>query len=264
MAGKALLILCCLALGPKVAYAEEVLVGRMAIPAKNQDSAQGSTQPLVASGADKSGKADNTTSATPASQRKGFYLTGAAGMNWPQNADVKSIDPDFQNYGYKEYHKPGVSIEAGAGYDFGSLRAEITYAYDRSALSGYNDSTEYTKYNNNSYVNKNSALASLYWDVDLKSRFSPYIGAGIGYSSLNVSASSDAFATYDSYQANGLGYQAKAGINYLINNRSDMFAEAVYRGMGRYQAYDGSTNYQYNNYNSWGFQIGARYRFGAK
>ena len=150
MLGKALLVLGCLALGPQAAYAEEVLAGRMAIPAKNQDSAQGSTQPLVASGADKSGKADNTTSATPASQRKGFYLTGAAGMNWPQNADVKSIDPDFQNYGYKEYHKPGVSIEAGAGYDFGSLRAEITYAYDRSALSGYNDSTEYTKYNNNS------------------------------------------------------------------------------------------------------------------
>lgn len=104
----------------------------------------------------------------------------------------------------------------------------------------------------------------MYWDIDLKSRFTPYIGGGIGYSTVNAAPTSDSYADYNAYYGNAFGYQFKAGLSYLINNRSDVYAEAVYRGMAGYPVYDGSSWYQYSNYNSMGFQLGARVRFGPR
>lgn len=69
-------------------------------------------------------------------QLKGFYITGALGGNWPQAVNARSTDANASPYGYQDFHNSGVSIEAGAGYDFGPLRAEVTYAYDASALAG--------------------------------------------------------------------------------------------------------------------------------
>jgi len=212
-----------------------------------------------------SGSQQGATETPSVAQLKGFYFTGALGGNWPQPVNVQGLN-SVSPYGFQEYHNSGISIEAGLGYDFGSLRSEITYSYDSSLSSSYSDFTGVTNYSPRAAVVKNNALASLYWDIPLNSRLVPYIGGGIGYTALNASPSGEfngfSYAPYSGYLANGLGYQAKLGISYLINRRSDIFAEAIYRGMGSYQASDGYTLYKYGNYNSLGFQIGARVRFG--
>jgi opacity protein-like surface antigen len=253
MFGKALLIGACIASCPVASFAETKTGERQA-------TAQA---PLVLADAAVTATTSTTPPVSLSTQLKGFYITGALGGNWPQTVNAKSLDSQYPPYGYQEFHNSGVSIEAGAGYDFGALRLEATYAYDASSVTSYSDYQGLTNYTSPGQTAKNSALASLYWDIDLKSRFTPYIGAGIGYSTLNTQATSDGLADYDAYYGNAFGYQFKLGMSYLLNRRSDIFAEAVYRGMAPFSMYDGSSWYQYGNYNSMGFQLGARVRLGG-
>ena len=250
---KALLIGACIAASPVAALAETQTSGSPSV-----DKA-----PLVLADAAAAGSATATLPVSLSTQLKGFYITGALGGNWPQTVNATSLDSQYPPYGFQEFHNSGVSIEAGAGYDFGALRLEATYAYDASSVTGYSDYQGLTNYTSPGQTAKNSALASLYWDIDLKSRFTPYIGAGIGYSTLNTQATSDGFADYDAYYGNAFAYQFKIGMSYLLNRRSDIFAEAVYRGMAPFSVYDGSSWYQYGNYNSMGFQLGGRVRLGG-
>lgn len=202
---------------------------------------------------------------TPANQLKGFYLTGALGGNWPQQVNVEELTNNFgESYGFKDFSYSGVSGEVGIGYDFGSLRAELTYAYDGSSLKNYTDLEGSFDYiNGGGGISKNTIIASGYWDIDTKSRFIPYLGGGVGYSNLRVGQSEDLLFFYPEYRANSFAYQAKAGLSYLVNRRSEAFVEAVYRGMAGFNVnpVEGLT-YRYGNYNSWGFQLGARVRFG--
>jgi len=137
----------------------------------------------------------------------------------------------------------------------------LTYAYDASYLNSYTDGFGTFQYVSSPYANKQSVLASAYWDINLNSRFSPYIGAGLGYSNLTMSTAADQFNPYNGYSGGAFAYQFKAGLSYLVSRRSDLFAEAVYRGMTSYPVADNGLRYSYGNYNSWGFQLGARYRF---
>lgn len=200
---------------------------------------------------------------TPAQQVKGLYLTAGFGANWPQAVDVQQLTqvPGLPYDGFQDNHNSGFSVETGLGYDFGNFRAEATYAYDASYLNNYTDQFGTFQYVQSPYVNKQSFFLSAYWDVNLKSRFSPYVGAGLGYSNLSASSAQDQFGPYSGYSGGALAYQFKAGLSYLLDKRSDLFAEAVYRGMNGYPVNDNGIQFSYSGYSSWGFQLGARYRF---
>lgn len=194
----------------------------------------------------------------------GFYLTGAVGSNLPTNSSVNETTIiDNTNYSYDDHHYGGFSAEVGVGYDFGNIRAEITYAYDGSSLASYTDQVETYQYNGGA-ASKNSVFASSYWDINLKSRWTPYIGGGVGYSSLAVTPSGNSQTgpgAYPGYRTSSFAYQAKLGISYRLNRRTDTFIEGSYRGTSGYSFTDNGVKHSYNNYNSWGLQLGARLHF---
>jgi opacity protein-like surface antigen len=203
------------------------------------------------------------STATRSNQLKGFYLTGALGGNFPTNSTAVETSNLFgTTYSFVDTHTGGFSAEVGGGYDFGSIRTEITYAYDGSTLANYSDQYGSYQYTGGS-VNKNSVFASAYWDINLNSRLTPYIGGGIGYSNLNVSPSGDAISganAFAGYSAGAFAYQVKVGLSYLLSRRADAFVEGLYRGMGGYNTIDNGIHYSYSDYNSWGVQLGARVR----
>ena len=100
-------------------------------------------KPLVLVDSGNTSQPGSTTTVRLENQIKGFYLTGALGGNWPQPVNAHLLDSNTGAYGFQDFHNSGVSIEAGAGYDFGDFRAEVTYAYDASSLSSYSDTVAY-------------------------------------------------------------------------------------------------------------------------
>lgn len=75
-------------------------------------------------------------------------------------------------------------------------------------------------------------LASVYLDIPANSRWAPYVGGG-------------------------LGYQAKVGLNYLANKKTDIFVEGVYQGSSGFE----ENSIDYSSVNMWGARLGARFRF---
>lgn len=212
---------------------------------------------------------------------KGWYLTIGAGAQTPSDQTVNStgtlVSPFFTpllfNFGNNNSTKldlgGGFSGDVGVGYDFGALRAELTYGYSRASLNAVGAANPIgfgafgiVPFTNNvsGIINKNDVLASLYYDFENNSRWTPYIGGGIGYTNLSTpSFSLNGFPT-NSVNKGLFGWQAKVGVSYAMSYNSDVYLEGVYQGAGGYS----SENLTFDAFNSFGGKIGFRYRFGAR
>ncbi len=211
----------------------------------------------------------------------GWYLTIGAGAQTPSDQTVNSngtlVSPFFTpllfNFGNNNSTKldlgGGFSGDVGVGYDFGALRAELTYGYSRASLNAVGAANPIgfgafgiVPFTNNvsGIINKNDVLASLYYDIETNSRWTPYIGGGIGYTNLSTpSFSLNGFPT-NSVNKGLFGWQAKVGVSYAMSYNSDVYLEGVYQGAGGYS----SENLTFDAFNSFGGKIGFRYRFGAR
>lgn len=183
----------------------------------------------------------------------GWYLTVGAGAVWPSSRNY--TEPTFGTAGNIGY-TGGFSIDGGIGYDFGAIRAELTYGYSNPSVNSVSNNV-FGPLAATGRVNKNDILASLYWDVLPFSRFTPYIGGGIGYTNLGTPN-----VTLNGFGLGGgnrglFGWQAKVGLSYALAYNWDLYAEGTYSGAG------GSNNNLINlgSYNDFGAKLGFRYRF---
>jgi opacity protein-like surface antigen len=211
---------------------------------------------------------DTTTGSTTSTNMdvpdpKGFYATLGVGAAWPQtvngNSDIFGVNVNA-SYGLGG----GFALETGAGYDFGPVRAELTYSYSHATLNNVSITAlgqGVSASISNGGVNTNSVLASAYVDIPTKSRWVPYIGGGIGYTNVGWGAySGSAFGVTITQTAGSqgvFGYQAKAGVSYLASKTTDVFVEATYQGTSGFTV----DQVNYDPLGSWGARLGARYRF---
>jgi opacity protein-like surface antigen len=185
----------------------------------------------------------------------GWYLTVGAGAAWPSDIDVRTRGFDPNSNGDITFGG-GFSADGGIGYDFGAIRAELTYGYTRASLNE-------VEFNNNDFggsgiINKNDVFASLYWDI-LPGRWTPYIGGGVGYTNLSTpSFNVDGFRT-DSGNEGMFGWQAKVGVSYALAYNWDIYVEGTYSGA---EGFD-SDNISWDAYNDFGAKLGFRYRFAS-
>jgi len=183
-----------------------------------------------------------------------LYLTGAAGANNPTTRTNTGEAGTFE-----EYTNPGASAELGLGVNFDGLRIEATYALDASQLSGYTNVRGVDfDYISGGEVRKQSAFLSGYWDVFRRKSWTPYLGAGIGYSNLDVRGFSDPGLSYNAFNRSLWGYQFKAGISVDVSASSKIFAEGIYRGTSRFNTNDGFNDWNNASWSSWGGQLGIR------
>ena len=203
--------------------------------------------------------------------RAGWYGTLALGTMKPQDQTAYVLT----HYGYDIHgsiqRKTGFSGEAGIGYDFGDIRAEVTYGYSRNDLissqasaMGINEKTAGLS----GTTTTQRILANLYWDIKTKSKFTPYAGGGIGYGAVRQSATTFQMAYGTGYgQGNTsdvLAYQGKIGIGYMTMPNLEVFLEGVYQGNAGYNGQSGFTPNPSSNGNSnaWGANLGFRYKLG--
>jgi opacity protein-like surface antigen len=207
--------------------------------------------------------AASTAPSTNNNQATGFYLTGAAGAAWP-GARSASNPYTTPVYTYTEHFAGGFSAEAGIGYDFGTVRTELTYNHESSTLLSRTDSddpSEITNYTSGQ-MGVSGVLLSAYWDINTSSRWTPYIGGGVGYGWVSHSAYSDEGGwSSGAYGASAFAWQAKAGLSYSLTPKGDLFAEFIYRGLGGFNSKEGIRSFPYESLHRFGVQIGTRWRF---
>ena len=106
-----------------------------------------------------------------------------------------------------------------------------------------------------------SILVSTYVDIPTKSKFTPYVGGGLGYTNVGWGAySASALGITLTQQAGSqgvLGYQAKLGVTYQASAKADVFVEGTYQGSSGFSV----DRVNYDSLSAFGARVGARYRF---
>lgn len=192
----------------------------------------------------------------------GWYLTVGAGAVWPGNIDffgnVAPATATSQPRGVLSQNA-GFSVDGGVGYDFGAIRTELTYGYSAPSVDQVVSRNLGTTVSSSGKINKNDILLSAYWDVLPFSRFTPYIGGGVGYSNLSTPSFTAGDFRTSSRNKGLFGWQAKAGISYALAYNWDVYAEGTFSGTGN--PHFESVNF--SSYSDVGAKLGFRYRFAS-
>ncbi len=134
----------------------------------------------------------------------GWYISGATGVNFSQEANVKTSAGD-NNVSFDQ----GVSLAGSGGYAFDNgIRAEAELFYDRP-----NVDTISAISNANGHLSNVDLFANGLYDFQTGTMFTPYIGAGVGLafvSAKNVGALASGGYLNESDSTN-FAYQAIVG-----------------------------------------------------
>jgi len=248
--------------------AAEAAPGRAAL--LSPDGAPIAALPATEPGTNRNGtvaQAFGTPESVAYEQSTGWYVGIGLGAAWPSELGVRTRNLDnqgFDNVNGDVSFGGGFSGDLAVGYDFGAIRTELSYGYTRGSVNDVSVSDNGNDFNigSSGIINKNDIFASAYWDISTGSRWTPYLGGGIGYTNLStprirLSGNGNSVSTGSDNQ--GLfGWQAKLGVSYGVSNNADVYVEGTYSGAS---GFDGD-NLRYDSYNDFGAKLGFRYRFG--
>lgn len=150
-------------------------------------------------------------------EEKGVYLFGSAGLGTINDIDFINVD---NNQAGKITYDNGFSPEIGIGYDFGSLRTEVSY----SIINADTDKILGQSVNNDENKVKTFYLSAAY-DFRADKKWQPYIGVGVGKSEVENSYTIEGVKAKAS--KDGLtSVKFKLGVNYAASDNLDIFGEA--------------------------------------
>ena len=101
----------------------------------------------------------------------------------------------------------GTNFEIGVGYDLGKTRLETTW--ERSDSQG----ASWLGYSIDSTAIANSFLASVIYDFENNSRWTPFVGVSIGSSNIEI----------DNENASSISYGFQTGIGYQSSDKVELF-----------------------------------------
>lgn len=191
------------------------------------------------------------------------YASLQLGVGFPNNYDGSSnfrgtaIDTSLDL-------DTGFNGELALGYQFNQARAELAVGYGNYGVGQQTFDGGSIRIPTSGEVQVTTVMLNGYYDFPIrnsegvKSRWSPYIGAGIGYANINTPACgrNDCFA---GGSTNGFAYQGKLGLSYRVAERSFAFLEGGYMG-----ATSGSIDgVDFDDFGAWRVNVGFRIGFGG-
>lgn len=145
------------------------------------------------------------------------------------------------------------SGEFGIGYKFtNNLRGEISYS-----ANVLRDNTTYdgaVSYLGSDWVDNHSLFMSAYYDFSNESKFTPYLGIGLGPSLIDTD---QVFGCCNKPSEVTLGYQGKLGFSYEAFDSTDLFLEGTYQSTKAFK----KGLYQIDPMEMFSTRLGLRYKF---
>jgi opacity protein-like surface antigen len=186
---------------------------------------------------------------TPPTYDRGYYVTGGAGLNFLEDAATPSTT--------YQYDTGGMGLGA-FGYQFGNgFRVEGELAYRASGVSGT------TNGGASGEASAASLMANAFYDIRTSTKFTPYVGAGIGgavvtFDNVTIPGSSNRIDDSDL----AIAYQAMAGVAYQLegNLKLDVGYRYFATESPRFQSANGTEIG--SHYHDHAAVISLRYEFG--
>ena len=140
---------------------------------------------------------------------KGFYATGSVGYSQIQDIEV---DTGIDNFSPDLEFDAGVGFDLGLGYDFGNIRLEATW--DRITSGG----AEVVGIDIDQDTTVDGYLASIYYDFENSSKWTPFIGGSLGAVNADV----------DGEDASSFYYGIQGGVSYEVSDQLDIIGKVSY------------------------------------
>ena len=179
-----------------------------------------------------------------------FYIKGNIGIGMAMDTDIDNL-PNAAGTAEMTYDN-GFIGSLAVGYDFANpMRMEIELIKQKNDI----DITSYDNFYgtfNEGDLKTHSFMLNGYYDVDTGSPWKPFVGAGMGWSKLDIN--DPGFSSSDSDDV--FTYQLIGGVAYAFNDKWSV--DVQYRFMGTSEATIDGADF---NYNSNDLMLGLRYSF---
>ena len=247
-----------------------IVAGLMCLPAAAQTYVSGSLGYLMQSDSDNSG---STGAFTTGNLGDGTTLDVAAGTpygwttefdtSWSVSGEIGVAKDNGLRYGAEiAYSKSDVDTHKNVTLGGGSIDG-----VDAAAIAGSPTALGVTVADvvadGRGDTSSTSLFFNAYYDFNKDGMLQPYVGGGIGVSDVNVTYRPSGIGVIDDGETK-LAYQLKAGLNWKVSDRWDVFSEYVYRATDDIETkndlFPGTLNVE-NKQNI--LAVGVRYRFGA-
>lgn len=207
-----------------------------------------------------------------ASGRPGPYFFGFLGISNFKDTTASSYDYQYgSSFSEKIKLNPGIYAGAAGGYDFGFVRIEGEFSFRNAEIDTITSQTDsYFIHNVDGNVGAYSSMINVFFDLRNSSRFTPYLGGGIGAATLYLSDTYGYVTKNNSthYQPLYLesddtvfAYQLGGGVNIALNNRFSL--DVGYRYFKTDEAhldsyYDTTSGLRFESHNA---MVGLRMKF---
>lgn len=186
-------------------------------------------------------------------QSAGPYVSGAAGVSLPRDTDLTGTGIDTS-----VDHDPGYALSGAVGNAFGNgFRAEVEANYRRNGIDTVGGAA------GTGHSSVLGLMLNGLYDFSTGSKWTPYLGAGIGIARTNGDGTSPVGGSRIDDTDWGFGYQGIAGVTYQLNEQAGLFGEYRYFGTsGTTLTTDSGVNVDADGADH-RFLVGLRWSFGA-
>ncbi len=179
-----------------------------------------------------------------------FYIKGSVGLGMAMDTDIDNMPNAAGNA--KMTYDTGILASLAAGYDFANpMRLEIEFMRQKNDLDRLSYDNLYGNFTEGDLTTK-SFMFNGYYDISTGSAWTPFVGAGIGFSKLDLDTPGLDFSDND----NVFTYQFIGGVAYAFNEQWSVDAE--YRFIGTGDATIDGADFDFNSNN---LMLGLRYSF---
>jgi len=197
--------------------------------------------------------------ASVASAGQGFYASGKVGVAMVNDLQATGNDAGVP-WTITDTLDEGVAIGAGLGYDFGFVRAEMELSFQKNNYEKYTSSWGFIGSYTDGDLTSTALFANGYYDFKNASPFTPFVGAGIGYTMLEINDMTSDDGAVTNADDKVLAYQLMAGFSYAINRT--LAFDFTYRFVNTtepsFKDRYGTVDYEFTSHN---FLMGARVNF---
>ncbi|AXP03708.1 porin family protein [Pseudomonas fluorescens] len=166
----------------------------------------------------------------------GPYVSAMGGVNWVADQDLTQNDNDFVEMEFNQPLHSGFATGLALGWRFPvGLRPELELSYRRNTLDQFNNRV----YEGGSSIEgkgeeqASSLMANLWYDIPNLpaplSRFTPYIGGGLGYAVLTIKGLEAGGVEFGGTHRDTVSaWQLGTGVGYELNEHWSMSLDYRY------------------------------------